>query len=226
MRFDPEQRDVDWDGLWTMLLSCTIILLTAAIPFFFTTLHIFRLAKKSPNSVENSSSSCLLFGKKLINGTADNDYRLRLEKALQLIQKQPNRLILLLGGTTSPKTVSEAAYGLTYLQQHGAPEGHNIRLEEQSKNTLDNLKNAQKVLQHEQISQVTLISNRYHLARCQLVANSLKINHKLCAAEESIEINLTLLLKLLIEGIYIHWFIVGKYWARISGNKRMLQRVT
>jgi len=226
MRFDPEQRDIDWDGLWTMSLSCTIILLTAAIPLFFTTLHIFRLAKKSPDSAENLPSSCFLFGKKLINGTTDNDYRLRLDKALQLLQKQPNRLMLLLGGTTSPKTISEAACGLSYLQQHGVPEGHNIRLEQQSKNTLDNLRNARQMLQYEQISQVTLISNRYHLARCQLVANSLNIKHRLCAAEESLELNPTLLLKLLIEAIYIHWFVVGKYWARISGNQRMLRRVT
>ncbi len=121
--------------------------------------------------------------------------------------------------------MSEAAYGLRYLKQHGI-RPDNIQLEEQSKNTLDNLKNARQMLQREKITQVTLISNRYHLARCQLIANSLKIKHTLCAAEAALKINPTLLLKLFIEGIYIHWFIVGKYWARIIKSQRMLERVT
>lgn len=226
MRFDPEQRDIDKDGLWTMLLSCTIILFTAGISLFLTIAHTLKLAKNSSYSTDNSSDCYFLFGKKLANGTADIDYQRRLDKTLQLIQEQPHRLILLLGGVTSPGTVSEAAYGLRYLQQHGAPEAHNIQLEEQSKNTLDNLQNARRMLQQAQITQVTLISNRYHLARCQLIANSLKIKHKLCAAEATLKVNPTLLLKLLIEGIYIHWFIVGKYWARIIRSQRMLERVT
>jgi len=225
MRFDPEQADIDWDGLWTLLLSLLVIAITAAIPLFLTYLHVLRTARNSSCRTD-SCSSCFVFGKKLVNGSVDDEYRLRLEKALQLIYEQPKHLVLLLGGITSAGDPSEAASGLLYLQQHGLPEQSNIRLEEQSKNTLDNLQNARQMLQREQIDRVALISNRYHLARCQLIANSLKIKHTLCAAEPVLIINTVTLWKLLIEAAYIHWFVVGKNWARLIGNKRMLGRVT
>jgi len=225
MRFDPEQGDIDWDGLWTLLLSTLIIIMTAAVPLFLTYLHVLRIARKS-TSYPDACSGCLVFGKKLINGAVDEEYRLRLEKTKQLICEQPKCLVLLLGGVTSKGASSEAESGLRYLQQHGLPEHNNIRLEEQSKNTLDNLQNARQMLQRAQIDRVTLISNRYHLARCQLIANSLKIEHSLCAAEAVLTINLETLWKLLIEAAYIHWFVVGKNWARLIGNQRMLGRVT
>jgi len=161
-----------------------------------------------------------------VNGSVDNEYRLRLKKASQLIHEQPGCLVLLLGGTTSAGAPSEAASGLFYLQQYGLPEQSNIRLEEQSKNTLDNLQNARQMLKREKIDQVALISNRYHLARCQLIANNLKIKHTLCAAESALAINVATLWKLMIEAAYIHWFVVGKNWARLIGNRRMLGRVT
>ena len=225
MCFDPEQDSVDWDGLWTMLLSILVIVITAAIPLFLTYLHVLRIARNSSEHAD-SCSGCFVFGKRLVNGSIDDEYRLRLKRALQLILQQPERMVLLLGGTTSAGAPSEAATGLLYLQQHGLPEQCNIRLEEQSQNTLDNLQNARQILQREQIDQVTLISNRYHLARCRLIADSLKIVHTLCAAESMLTINPAMLWKLLIEAAYIHWFVVGKNWARLTGNRRMLGRVT
>ena len=225
MRFDPEQGKIDSDGLWTALLSGLIITITAAIPLFLIYLHVLRIARNSSEHA-GSGDACIVFGKKHVNTAIENEYQLRLEKALQLIRKQPKRLVLLLGGITSVGAPSEARSGLLYLQQHGLPEQCNIHLEELSKNTLDNLQNARQILQNEQIDQVILISNRYHLARCQLIANSLKIEHTLCAAEPMLRANPTTLLKLLMEAAYIHWFVVGKNWARLTGNIRMLGRVT
>jgi uncharacterized SAM-binding protein YcdF (DUF218 family) len=225
MRFDPEQGDVDWDGLWTMLLSILVIVITAAIPLLLICFYVLRIALSSSNHAD-PYSGCFVFGKRLMNGSVDDEYRLRLEKALQLIRERPERPVLLLGGALSAGAISEATCGLRYLQQHDLPERYNIRLEEQSKNTLDNLQNARQMLQREEIDQVVLISNRYHLARCQLIANSLKIKHTLCAAEQKSSINSSTLLKLLIEAAYIHWFVVGKNWARLIGSSRMLSRVT
>lgn len=225
MWFNAEQGDVDWDGLWTMLLSFLIIIFTAAIPLFLIYLHVLLIARSSSAEVA-PHNGCFVFGKKLLDGTIDNEYRLRLERALQLIQQQPKRLILLLGGVTSAGELSEAKAGLLYLQQQNLPEQCNICLEGQSKNTLDNLKNARRILQREHMGSVALISNRYHLARCQLIANSLQIKHTLCAAEPALDIGFKILLKLSVEAIYIHWFVVGKNWARLTGNSRMLGRVT
>lgn len=225
MRFDPEQGDIDWDGLWTMLLSLLIIMITAAAPLLLAFLHVLKIARNSSDCTD-SHNGCFVFGKKLLNGSVDDEYRLRLDKALQLIHEQPERPVFLLGGASSTNAPSEAKCGLLYLQRHDLPEQGTIHLEEASKNTLDNLQNARKIIQEAQIDKVILISNRYHLARCRLIANSLRINHTLCAAEPKLTINSATLLKLLIESAYIHWFVVGKNWARLIGSTRMLSRVT
>jgi len=225
MQFTAKQDDIDWDGLWTMLLSLLVIILTAAIPLSITYFHVLLIARSSSVEVD-SHDACFVLGKKLLDGTIDNEYRLRLERVLQLIQQQPKQLILLLGGVTSIGQQSEAKAGFLYLQQHDLPEQCNVFLEEQSINTLDNLQNARQILQREHVGHVTLISNRYHLARCSLIANSLQIRHTLCAAEPVLNIGFKMLLKLAVEAIYIHWFVVGKNWARLTGNNRMLERVT
>lgn len=223
MHLSPEQGGIDWDGLWTLLLSFLVILLTAGVPLFIAYLHVLRIARSTPDRID-SDLGCLVFGKRVLNGEIDAEYRCRLDKVSQLIRNIPERAVWLLGGG-APGMPSEALCGYKYLQHAGLPDYSNIHLEEQSQNTLENLQNAREIMRREQTGQVILISSRYHLARCRLIANSLTIRHRLCAAEPKMDFSPTTLWKLLIEAAYVHWFVVGKSWARLVGNKRMLDRV-
>lgn len=163
----------------------------------------------------------LVFGKRSPDGQVDDEYKQRLEKAAELYHAQPRPLILVGGYTTLGKP-SEAAAGLTELRRIGVPDNAKVYLEEASRHTLENLRNARELCATQQI----LISNRYHLARCSLIATSLGISHVLCAAEAELENSFSTHLKLIKESFFILWFRIGHGWAWLTNNRRMLDRIS
>ncbi|HEU4773092.1 MAG TPA: YdcF family protein, partial [Lysobacter sp.] len=74
--------------------------------------------------------------------------------------------------------------------------------------------------------QVTLLSSRYHLARCALFARQLGFDAELCAAEPRLQLGPRTLLRLAGEAGYVCWSDLGTRWARLIGHRRMLDRVT
>jgi hypothetical protein len=79
---------------------------------------------------------------------------------------------------------------------------------------------------HDALPRVTLLTNRYHLARCALFARQLGFDCELCAAEPRLPLGPRTLLRLAGEAAYVCWSDIGTRWARLIGNQRMLARVT
>lgn len=109
----------------------------------------------------------------------------------------------------------------------------NILLEQQSADTLTNLRNLRVLLEGlehgpgRDARRLTLITNRYHLARVGLMAASLGLEFHRCAAEDKAQaLRPGKLGDWLREALFINWFITGKLWARLTRNQRMLARVT
>lgn len=221
---DPHPDNIDWDGLLTLLLTLMIIVIGFALPVIFTYIRAFLIARKSTCS--GQTATLLVFGKRLNDGCADAEYRLRLDKASELINRTEIDRLLLLGGPANDGDISEAKAGLRYLNARGIKNRVKIHLEERSCNTLENLRNAREMLHAQQVTRVTLISNRYHLARCSMIANSLGIKHVLCPAETACTITPQFIARLIPEALYILWFNTGKTWARLTRNRRMLSRIT
>jgi hypothetical protein len=73
---------------------------------------------------------------------------------------------------------------------------------------------------------VTLLSNRYHLARCALFARQLGYDWELCAAEPRLPLRPSTLLHLATEAYFVCWSDLGTRWARFIRSERMLARVT
>lgn len=181
---------------------------------------IFRKARSSSTQPETiTKSTYIIFGKKLINNLPDQDYRFRLMRLLQC----PFNTAIIMGGKTGNSFKSEAEAGLSFLQQNGLGKNKTVLLEQSSENTLENLKNTRQILKN---NPTVILSNRYHLARCSILAESLSINYTLCAAENDFSCTLGNLGKCLKEAFYIHWFYSGKYWAKLTGNKRMLDKIS
>jgi uncharacterized SAM-binding protein YcdF (DUF218 family) len=173
------------------------------------------------------SGSCLLvFGKRLKQGSVDADYRLRLDRTAEFLAHDPQLRVILLGGAPMHEQISEAKAGLDYLKAKGAVSPDHIQLEERSRNTLENLRQARKILERENCADLILITNRYHLARSRMIANSLGLQHLLCPAEAAFSFTAPVLGKLVFEAFYMLWFNTGKTWARMIGSRRMLQRIT
>lgn len=213
-------RQVNWDGIQTLMLTCVLLTASAGLLLLPSLIYVYRAAKRATDDAP-AGSECLVFGKRSRNGHIDGEYRLRLAKAAELFRQQPRRLILL-GGHTTFGEPSEAAMGQNELWRRGLSTDAPIYLEEQSQHTLENLRNSRTLYQHHPV----LISNRYHLARCSMIANSLGMDHSLCAAEPKLPGDFMTYLKLTKESFFILWFQVGKSWALLTNNRRMLDRIS
>ena len=100
----------------------------------------------------------------------------RIDKAIKVYNKSKRKPVIIpSGGQGGDETISEAEAMKQYLFEHGIPEEH-IILEDQSKNTMENLQNSRDIIfSKEGKHRVALVTSNYHVYRCLLYAKSLKL---------------------------------------------------
>jgi len=212
----------DSDGYLTMLLSLLLILITGGISLLMSWAYVFIIARRRSNH-QKLYSTLLLLGKHLQNGQPDHDYRSRLHRAARLLNTKEAHCVYITGGKTRNTTVSEASAGKIFLVQKGV-DARVIFIEEDSRNTLENLKKFSALSEIDN-KHVSLITNRYHLARSLIMAKGFGINAQPCPAEERFSYAPKNIIKTFIEAAHLHWYIVGKYWAKLTNNTQMLDRL-
>lgn len=211
------------DGLTTLLISNLSIVVTLGLSLIPSMCSVYRTAKTSPCNVP-AGSFLLVMGARLENDRITTFFRQRLDRALALIKGEKGLRILLLGGITGNNRISEAEMGRQYLLRNGVDPDH-VMLEDQSRHTLENLKHARTLFASRACS-ATILSNRFHLARCSALARGLGIEHALCAAEDELRPSFAVAGQLLLEAYYLHWYKAGRRWSRWTGNKKSLERIS
>jgi uncharacterized SAM-binding protein YcdF (DUF218 family) len=73
---------------------------------------------------------------------------------------------------------------------------------------------------------VALLTSRYHLARCLLLARELGFDARPVAAEDRLPRTPRYLVLLAMEGTYLMWIDLGMRWARLVGHRRMAARIS
>ncbi len=215
----------DADAMHALAVATLACGLTGGVLYLGYLLHAVRVARRAPVD-PGPEGALLVFGKRTLDGRPDADFRARLERAHGLLSAAPARGVLLLGG--GPAGATEAVVAARVLGELGLPEGCAPRLEDQSRDTLENLRNARALLAAEPAlaaAPVVLLSSRYHLARCALFARGLGIEHRLCAAEPALGWRPGVLARLAAEAAYLLWVDVGQRWAALIGHRRMLSRL-
>jgi uncharacterized SAM-binding protein YcdF (DUF218 family) len=217
-------RDVQYAALVTVLVG----LLSAGLVWLGYLIHVWRIAARSPLAPPRRMT-VLVFGQRLGHDRPQSDYRQRLRRALELLRQEQTAHLLLLGGR-SGGCCSEAEAGLVWLRQQGLPAAARIELEQDSIDSLENLRHARRLLQAQppagELPAVALVTSRYHLARCLLLARRLGFDSVPIAAEPVLPRRPRYLGRLLMEATYLMWIDIGLRWARLTGRHRMTERIS
>jgi uncharacterized SAM-binding protein YcdF (DUF218 family) len=212
---------VGGDGWATLALSCAILVGSLGLTLLASLAVILRSAWQTPASVPNCSRIIVLGHRLETGGHPSVRYRQRLERAAVLLLASPTATVHLLGGRAMGCAVSEADVGASYLVARGICPSR-IRNEDRSRHTLENLQHYRSVVAALAKEQAVLVTSRFHLARAGIMARGLNIRHHLCAAEDRPK----LCWPMLQEAFLIHWYVTGRTFARCTGNRRMLARIS
>lgn len=225
-RLDHRARlALDPDVLHSGIVALLACLLSAGLVYVLYLVRVVRTAVRAP-TVPVTGDCLLLFGKHAPGGRMDADFAARVARVAALWRDRPRQRIVLLGGA-APGHPSEAHTAHAALLAAGLPADAPFLFEEASRDTLQNLRHARDLLAAEgHRGRVTLISSRYHLARCALFAAQLGFDHEACAAEPALSLRPGMWLRLLGEAGYVCWIDLGTRWARLIGHRRMLAKVT
>ncbi|GAB3102017.1 YdcF family protein [Lysobacter terrae] len=215
---------VDRDVLHAGVVAASVCVLSAGLVYVGYFMHVLRVARRAPCQPQRGEC-VLLFGKNAPQGRIDADFAARLDRTVSLWQQVPQRDLVLLGGGAHGE-LSEAEVARDGLYARGFARDVPLRLESRSRDTLQNLRNARALLGEGMRTRVTLLSNRYHLARCALFAHQLGFDWELCAAETRLPLRPDTLWRLAGEAAYVCWIDLGTRWARLIRHRRMLERVT
>jgi uncharacterized SAM-binding protein YcdF (DUF218 family) len=214
----------DRDVLHAGTVALAVCVLSAGLVYLAYLVHVIRTARRAPCAPERGQR-LLLFGKHAPRGRIDVDFAARLDRAAQLWRVQPPRHLVLLGGGAQGE-LSEAELARDGLLARGLSPDTPVQLESASRDTLQNLRNARALLGEAVRERVTLLSNRYHLARCALFARQLGFDAELCAAEAAFSLHPRTWLRLAGEAAYVCAVDIGLRWARVIGHRRMLARMS
>ena len=237
-----------WDGLTTFIFSNIIFLLTFGLAFFWLIFKTIKTAVKSKTGLSFKTSetepvvkAVLIAGLCLKNNHLNEEYKMRLDRLVTLLADLKNKPhIIILGGLTGGNTLSEAQAGANYLIAQGI-KTEQIILEDQSRHTLENLQNARSILlnvllqsdltntraKHKMSAKdVAIISSRYHLYRILTLAEGMQMTLQPIASENTFSFSFLMLMRMLKEAYFLHWYWSGKLWVFITANKKSKARIS
>ncbi|BAO44368.1 conserved hypothetical protein [Thiolapillus brandeum] len=194
---------------------------TLGLTHLWTFARILFVARSAPATPASFPALAILGNRLNSNGSPSRDFRQRLEHGLLLWRTSGPFDILVIGGAVSSE-LSEAGAGQTYLQEHGVESAY-IHQEATSLNTLENFRHARAWFAG--FPSAGVVSNRYHLARVLDLARGLGLQVQPCAAENKLHF-WRHWHRWLLETMFLHWYWSGRWYAQLTGNRRMLEKIS
>lgn len=158
-----------WRFLRTSLIICTLF---ACVNYILSLAIVFQLSQPKPLT---QADAVVVLGAAAWDKRPSPVFRERINHALYLYRVGLVKKILFTGGTSKAGFMSEAAVGRRYAIKHGIDKT-DIVYENQSRDTWQNLVNAQIEANNNDINSVIIVSDPYHLARAKIMGNDLGLN--------------------------------------------------
>ena len=161
-----------------------IVLLTALCAILILTIRTiiqdyppYRLSD-GYSSMPLERRAALVLGAKTQDNVMSNALRARVDYAIELYHTGQVGAVIFTGGFRDKdpaREQSESALARDYAMQRGVP-SERIWIEQRSTTTLENLREAQAIVNAQGFAQVALVSDRWHLARAQAMAHDLGLS--------------------------------------------------
>ena len=140
---------------------------------YSVTFFAFSLYAASPVEETNEADVFVVFGCKTFGYTPSYALQNRLDKAYELLCKNPDAVAVLSGGQGDDETVSEAESMRAYLVSKGIDENRLI-LEDKSTSTKENIEFSMQILKEKGLAKKKLsaVSNDFHIKRIKKLIDS------------------------------------------------------
>ena len=169
----------------------TYFILWGLFVIWLMTLAIFAYQLKNhiqDQIINQPVKAIIVLGSGTIRGQPSPTLALRLDRAAQLAQQQPQAWIVLSGGLDFSEQHTEAEVMATYLQQKYRLSTQRMLQEDRSTSTELNLKNSAVLLVEHQISKdmpIAIVTSDFHTIRAQAIAKKQGYSHSMMLAAET-----------------------------------------
>ncbi|QWT19282.1 YdcF family protein [Bacillus sp. NP157] len=215
----------DRDILQAAAVTLLLLIASAGLLYVAHLVRVWHIARRSLPRID-ARQTLLVFGRRLVRGEPEHDFIERLACAQANASDGLAERVLVLGGLSGGGEISEAEAGQRWLVAAGWPAGVPLLLEQQSVDSLENLRHAREILRRAgTLPTVGLVTNRYHLARCLYLARRLAFEATPVAAEPVFTLTPRYVKRMALEAGYLMWIDTGMRWAALTGNQRVLARI-
>ncbi len=121
---------------------------------------------------EERADAAIVLGAAVIKDAPSPVFAARLDHAIALYKAGRVKALILTGGQSPDDTISEAAAGRAYVLARGVLHSA-VKIEEVSRTTHQNLVQAQRLVEQNEISSVLIVSDPLHVTRGVMMTRSL-----------------------------------------------------
>jgi len=207
------------DGAITLVAALLAAALTLGLAPLIATLAVRRTARRAATLPAHPPARILVLGHRLDGDAPSAAFVARLARAEALARRFPAARIVVLGGTARAGAPAEADVGRAWLAARGL-DARRIEAETRSRHTLENLAN-HRAAGHPPGPEA-LVTSRLHLHRALTMARGLGLAPEGVAAETAPRMEPA---RLLAEGFMVHWYLAGRFLARILRRRAWLARI-
>jgi len=157
------------------LLHLIFSLIGLGILCFFLALGILTWAEKHPGPITHQTDAIIVLGAQVYaDGSLSPQLELRMEAALASWQANP-RPVICCGAKGANEPEAEGTAMQKWLMQRGVP-AHQALAETQSYDTIQNLKNAKRMMEERGYTRAMLVTSDYHLTRALWIARNVGLD--------------------------------------------------
>ena len=156
------------------------------ITFLMLSSYIFSAGMLQAQPEELSSDSVfIVYGAGLKGDKPGVTLKKRLDKTIEYMEALPDSVCIVSGGQGADEPLPEGEAMKNYLLEMGIDRDR-IFVEDESRNTVENIKNSYKIIQDEKLNEngIVSISNAFHIPRIELISSRLDIDSKFVLAKD------------------------------------------